>query len=264
MSGVLPASLISCASLPTVVVLPVPLTPTISMTCGVPSTGDRRVGRAQDREDLLLDQIAQGLAARCAARLHRADDPVGRGDADVGRDQQLPRARRASRRRSAAMRCAGVVGAADDLVEPLDELLLRAREGRLDLVEETHGSIGMRWSASGSLRAQHQRFDRAARGRCGRRARRPSAPRAAARRRGARRARARRRSCARLRRPSACSARMSASERPRAELDADAAVAAQIAGAGQHEIAQAAQPRQRFAPAALRARRAATSRPARA
>ena len=36
------------------------------------------------------------------------------------------------------LRCAGLVGAADDLVEPLDELLLGPRQRLLDLVEETH------------------------------------------------------------------------------------------------------------------------------
>ena len=39
-----------------------------------------------------------------------------------------------------------------------------------------------------------------------------------------------------------------------AELDADAAVAAQVAGAGQHEIAEAAQAGERVAPAAFGAR----------
>ena len=54
------------ASLPTVVVLPVPLTPTISMTCGGVGDDDRRVDRGEDGADLLLDQVAQ---ARAVARL---------------------------------------------------------------------------------------------------------------------------------------------------------------------------------------------------
>ena len=71
MSGVWPDSLISRASLPTVVVLPVPLTPTISTTCGLPPSADRRLGAAQDREDLRLDEIAQRLAARPPLRAPR-------------------------------------------------------------------------------------------------------------------------------------------------------------------------------------------------
>ena len=76
------------ASLPTVVVLPVPLTPTISMTCGVAVRSRRLRHRREDRADLVLDQ-SRRLSPSPVCCLDGGDDPLGRGDADVGRDQQL-------------------------------------------------------------------------------------------------------------------------------------------------------------------------------
>ena len=103
------------------------------------------------------------------------------------------------------------------------------------------------------LPAQHQRVERGAHVGPSARALRPSASRSAARRRSARRARARRRSS---RTPSATifmPARISASARPRASSMPTWRLRLKRAGAGQHEIAEAAQPGERFAAAAGRA-----------
>mgnify|MGYP003694550883 CR=1 FL=1 len=55
------------ASLPTVVVLPVPLTPTISDDLRMVLDGDRTIDRVEDAPDLLLDQIAEARAVARAA-----------------------------------------------------------------------------------------------------------------------------------------------------------------------------------------------------
>ena len=63
-SGFLPDAFSSCASFPTVVVLPVPLTPTISTTCGrCPLIGAGAGHGREDRADLVLDRVAQALSA---------------------------------------------------------------------------------------------------------------------------------------------------------------------------------------------------------
>ena len=162
------------------------------------------------------------------------------------------------------LRCAGSSARADDLVEPLDELLLGAGERLLDLVEKTH-SRSVTMIRFGPLPPAASAPRRASRGerpaledgrhlrrRCGSSMpwRAPSASAAPV-----------------VRTPSATMrmpARISRQRPAAAELDADVAVAAQIAGAGQHEIAEPAQAGERLAPAAFGARRAATSRPGRA
>ena len=160
------------------------------------------------------------------------------------------------------------------------KLLRGASQGLFDLVEETHGKIVA--SVGGSMNAARLRFAKTARRTAGARGgghsgvvrslmlmlgssrwRRPMristasvgdrrpvehgrhlAKRSAARSRDARRARARRRWCARLRRPSACPRARRPACGPAPKLDPDVAIPAQIAGARQHEIAQAAQARQ--------------------
>ncbi len=67
-NGAVPAAFSSWASLPTVVVFPVPLTPTISMTVGV--AVDSAVGRPrQNRPDFLFDRDRAGWSPFRGARL---------------------------------------------------------------------------------------------------------------------------------------------------------------------------------------------------
>ena len=205
--------------MPTVVVLPVPLTPTISVTCGRDATAIGVSTAAKTRADFLLDQIAQARAV-ARLRLDRGDDPVGGGDADVGRDQQLlervdrldvdrrasaARARRrGGRSRRTARRSAAWCGR-----DPRG-CGRRSPSHRDRILRSRSQSRPPR--AAGAASARRAPCAR----RRGRRALRPSASRSAARRRSARRARARRRSC---RTPSATifmPARISASGRPRA------------------------------------------------
>ena len=99
----------------------------------------RAVHRREDVQNLLLDQIAQ---TRAVARfgLDSSDDPIGGGDADVGRDQQLFERLNGldiDRTRSAFR----LVGALRDLVEPIDDLLRRTREPLTDTFKKTHGEI---------------------------------------------------------------------------------------------------------------------------
>ena len=81
-----PCSRSFCASLPIVVVLPVPLTPTTRITLGV-SGQVERAGLAEQLGDLLGERLAE--VAELAARLEPADELGGRADADVARDQRL-------------------------------------------------------------------------------------------------------------------------------------------------------------------------------
>ena len=244
-SGCRPSLFSRFASLPTVVVLPVPLTPTISVTCGRCATAIGRSTAAKTRADLLLDQIAQARAV-ARLRLDGGDDPLGRGDADVGRDQQLferldgldvDRPRAPLRR----------VGAADDLVEALDDLLLGAGEALANAAEEAHHddlirAIALPVSASArcgaaSARRPPARTSDAAVEHLGhlRRDRQLDAVARAERERGAGRLHAF---------GDHLHAGEDLGERPAArQLDADVPVAAQRARAGQHEIAQAAQAR---------------------
>jgi len=102
----------------------------------VRSDRDRFVDRREDALDLLLHQIAQAGAVT-RLRLYGGDDPFGRRDADVGRDQQLlecidgvdvDRAGAFLRR----------VSRPHDLVEAFDDLLLGAGEAVLDAAEKSH------------------------------------------------------------------------------------------------------------------------------
>ena len=132
-SGVAPCRFSRFASLPTVVVLPVPLTPTIEHDLGTCGHGDRPIDRRKDGADFVLDEIAQARAVR-DSRLDRGDDPIGRRDADVGGDQQLfERLERLDVDRTRAP--LRLVGLADDLVEAVDDLLLGAGETLADAAE---------------------------------------------------------------------------------------------------------------------------------
>ena len=74
------------ASLPIVVVLPVPLTPTTRITLGAPSTCRMR-RLAEERRDLLCERCVQ--VAELAARLEPPHELRRRGHADVALDQRL-------------------------------------------------------------------------------------------------------------------------------------------------------------------------------
>ena len=109
-----------------VVVFPVPLTPTMSVTCGLWPFGAGLLDAVEDLADLVLHQIAQALAV-ARSRSHGGDDPLGRGQADIGRDQQLfERFDRVDVDRPRALLAR--VGLLDDLFEAADDLLLRPRQ----------------------------------------------------------------------------------------------------------------------------------------
>ena len=74
------------ASLPIVVVLPVPLTPTTRITVGF-SVELERAWLAEHRRDLLLERLAE--IGQIAARLEPADELGGGAHADVAVDQRL-------------------------------------------------------------------------------------------------------------------------------------------------------------------------------
>ena len=213
----------------------------------------RSVGRRRRRSARISCLTrSRRLGALRGPVLDRRDDAIGRRDADVGRNQQLlerldridvdrprcaaparrPRGRsRRSARRSAAWCARGSRGSAED----------------------THRIRSMtRSPASARCAPQHQRVERL------RTSMRPASTSAiwVGDRQLDAVARAERER--RARRAHALGDHLHAGEdvvqRPAArELDPDVAVAAQIAGAGQHEIAEAAQARERFALAARRA-----------
>src|SRR5438093_519008 len=99
----------------------------------------RAIDRGKHRADLLLHQIAQ---ARSVARppLDGGDNPIGRGHPDVGRDQHfLERFDGVDVNRSgSAIR---LVGAAHDIVEPIDDLLLGAGKTVAEAVQDAHVGI---------------------------------------------------------------------------------------------------------------------------
>ena len=87
----------------------------------------------------LLTRSRSDLASR-VPRSDGLDDAFGRRHADVRRDQRLlERLDRLDVYRPAP--AVGIVGARDDLVEPLQKLLRGARQRLFDLVEDTHGQI---------------------------------------------------------------------------------------------------------------------------
>src|SRR5688572_20490064 len=88
------------------------------------TVGGRLIDGIEDFADLVLHEIAQALATPSTSS-DGVDDALGRGDADVGRDQQLlERFDRVHVHRPRAL--LGTVGLLDDLFEPTDDLLLRA------------------------------------------------------------------------------------------------------------------------------------------
>ena len=218
------------ASLPTVVVLPVPLTPTISVTCGRLRRRRPAISTAaKTRADLLFTR-SRRLSPLRDALLHRRDDALGRRRRRCRPRSAALRAPRASRRRSAASaaparrrggrsrrsgrRSAAWCGRGSRGCGrgPHPGILLKsdAESESADFRVDCHRVQSPRAAAGAS--APRPPCGRPS----GRRARRPSARRSAARRRSARRARARHSSCCT---PSATifmPARMSASRRPRA------------------------------------------------
>ena len=101
--------------------------------------GDRAIDGVEHRADLLLHEIAQAFAA-ARPRFDGADDAVGRGDADVRGNQQF--FERVDRididRPRAPLR---LIRAADDFLEPVDDLLLGAGETLADAPEDAHQLI---------------------------------------------------------------------------------------------------------------------------
>ena len=124
--------------------------------------------RVEDVADLLLDQIAQ---ARAVARRAPSTAAMIRSVAATPMSAEISSSSSASIVSTSIGRDAplGLVGAADDLVEALDDLLLGAREAFADPAEETHHGIlsgrGLRPCMRlrfRALRPQHQRLDRRA------------------------------------------------------------------------------------------------------
>ena len=102
-SGFLPDAFSSCASFPTVVVLPVPLTPTISTTCGTcPFDGQAR-GTAAKIARISSLTASRRLLPVAVCCLTAAMMRSVAAHADVGHDQQLFERLDAYRRRSAAL-----------------------------------------------------------------------------------------------------------------------------------------------------------------
>ena len=146
--------------MPTVVVLPVPLTPTISMTCGGAVIAIGRSTAAKTRRISCLTR-SRRLAPLRDCALDGGDDAVGGGDADVGRDQQLferldrvdvdrtgalvPARRRCGRSRRSARRSAWWCA--------------RAPRGSGRRIPSPRSYLGLRLRP---LPAQHQRLDRRA------------------------------------------------------------------------------------------------------
>ena len=113
-----------------------PLTPTISVTCGRSLDSDRSIDGVENGADLLLHQIAEALAAARAC-FHGADDPIRRRDTNVRRDQQLlERIDRIDIDRSRS--ALGLIRATDDFVKPVDDLLFGTGETLADSAEDAH------------------------------------------------------------------------------------------------------------------------------
>ena len=97
---------------------------------------DGPVDLVEDPQDLVLDQLAQALAA-ARALAHRLDDLVGGGDADVRHDQQFfERVERVDVNRARPL--LRRIRPLDERLEALLKLLRRARQAGFQLVEETH------------------------------------------------------------------------------------------------------------------------------
>src|SRR6185295_2729739 len=89
--------------------------------------------------DLVLDELAEARRPR-GLLLHRGDDSRRRGDADVGRNQQLlERVERIDiNRAGAAFR---LVRLADNFVEALDDFLFGAGKTLADAAKEVHREL---------------------------------------------------------------------------------------------------------------------------
>ena len=199
--------------MPIVVVLPVPLTPTMRMTFGWVATAIGRSAAANTariscftrsrspaplRVRPLTAAMMRSVAATPMSAEISSSSSASTVSTSTGRDRR-----------------SGASAHTDDLVEPLDDLLLGARKALADPAEDSHRSIMTRFPLPPAAAAASARRAQSAR-RSGRRALRPSGWRSAARPRSVRRAPAPRRV---VRTPSAIifmPARMSCSDRPRA------------------------------------------------
>ena len=210
----------------------------------------RRLGAARICRISSLTRSRSDFAA-APARADRLHNPIGRGDADVRGDERLFERldRREVDRLTATRR---FVRPLDYFIEPLDELLLRAGQRLFDSVKKAHKGDSVPFSSIDfrPLPPAHQRLD-------GIHRRRPtfqhfrhlSGDRQLD-------AVACTESQCRAGRPHALGDHVHAAEDvaqvPAApELDADVAVAAQVARAGDDEIAEPAETCQRIAPAPL-------------
>src|SRR5437763_1168150 len=103
-----------------------PFCPTVASrtnntSCGAPATSRAATRRIFSSSFIRLTRVW----SRPAVRFHRLDDPARRGDADVGRDEELlEHVGRLDVDRTRAP--LGLVGDTDDLLEPLGDLLLGA------------------------------------------------------------------------------------------------------------------------------------------
>ena len=255
-SGVRPESLIRRASFPTVVVFPVPFTPTISTTCGACPFGTGVLAVCRIDEDLVLDELAQRIAPRLAGP-NRAHDLIGCRYADVGGDERLfERIERLEIDRPAARDW--FVGPAYQVVEALDELLLGSRQRLLDLVEKTHGLQNLRFGFR-PLTPQHQGLDSFSRRDAG--IQHGGHLRDNGQLEAVARAKRQRRVCGAHAFRDHSRLRQNVGQcPPPSELDSDPAIAAQVSRAREREIAEAAQSRQRVTSATLGTREPAKSR----
>ena len=154
------------ASLPTVVVLPVPLTPTTRMTCGRVVTLRRRLHVRQDARASRGRPGRRAIRARSARTASRiARSPAARRRR---RSARLPALRccrsRATRGRPAGSGRRGRSGSATALAQPLANLLRCLREAVANAVKERCHVSCRAPSCFVALRPQHQMADGVARG----------------------------------------------------------------------------------------------------
>src|SRR5262245_56032064 len=258
MSGVRPESLIRRASFPTVVVLPVPLTPTISTTCGllplpagfsalcrierISLLTRSRSDSPRVRRFFTAVTISSAAATPTSAEMS-ASSSASNVSTSTGRERCAGSSARRTISSNRSTNCS-FVRVSDALILSKNPIVLRTAPNR----EPSTVNRLLR-----PLRTKHQRFDRIARGR------------AALEHRGHLRGERQLHAVARAERQRGAGGAYPFGDHPHvrknvgqrtasSELDADAAVAAQIARARQDKIAETAESRKRLATAAFRAR----------